>query len=317
LEAARANGTALNAETIACAPKKAGVQVLRNIPLAEIREFIDWTPFFGAWELNGAYPRILNDPHKGKEAKKLFDEAKIWLDKIVSEELFEARAVFGVFPAVATENDSIRVFSDEKYSTELAQFHFLRQQTDKKDARANLCLSDFVSQEKNDHLGGFAVAIFGAEQRAKAFEAENDDYNAIMLKVLADRLAEALAEMLHKKVRTEAWGYAADEALNTNEIINEKYQGIRPAAGYPACPEHTEKGTLWRLLDVENNIGMQLTESYAMLPTAAVSGLYFANPEAHYFTVGKVNKDQVGDYAGRKGMSVEEVERWLAPNLGY
>jgi len=317
LAAARANATALNAATIAPAPKKSGVQVLNDISLSDIREFIDWTPFFSAWELNGAYPRILNDPHKGKEAQKLFDEAQVWLDKIIAEKLFTAKAVFGVFPALATEDDSIRVFADAQHSTELAQFHFLRQQTDKKDSRANLCLADFVSKEENDHLGGFVVGIFGAEERAKAFEAEHDDYNAIMLKVLADRLAEALAEMLHKQVRSDAWAYATDETLSSEEMIKEKYQGIRPAAGYPACPEHTEKGTLWQLLDVEANIGMQLTESYAMLPTAAVSGLYFANPEAHYFTVGKINKDQLEDYAGRKGMSVEEAERWLAPNLGY
>ncbi len=317
LQAARANATALNVATIASAPKRTGVQVLNDISLSEIREFIDWTPFFGAWELNGAYPRILNDPHKGKEAQKLFDEAQVWLDKIIGKGLFTAKAVFGVFPAAATEDDSIRVFADEQHSTELVQFHFLRQQTDKKDKRANLCLADFVSREHNDHLGAFVVGIFGAEERAKAFEAEHDDYNAIMVKVLADRLAEALAEMLHKQVRTEAWGYAADEVLNNADIINEKYRGIRPAAGYPACPEHTEKGTLWKLLNVENNIGMTITESYAMLPTAAVSGLYFANPEAHYFTVGKVNKDQVEDYAKRKGMRIEEAERWLAPNLGY
>ncbi len=317
LQAARANATPLNAATIATPPKNIGVQVLNDIPLADIREFIDWTPFFGAWELNGAYPRILNDPHKGKEAQKLFDEAQVWLDKIIAEKLFTAKAVFGLFPAQATENDSIRVFADAQHSTELAQFHFLRQQTDKKDSRANLCLADFVSKEENDHLGGFAVGIFGAEERAKAFEAEHDDYNAIMLKVLADRLAEALAEMLHKQVRTEAWAYVPDEDLSIADITNEKYQGIRPAAGYPACPEHTEKGTLWQLLDVEANIGMQLTESYAMLPTAAVSGLYFANPEAQYFTVGKINKDQLEDYAERKGMRIEEAERWLAPNLGY
>ncbi|MDQ6990944.1 MAG: vitamin B12 dependent-methionine synthase activation domain-containing protein, partial [Mariprofundaceae bacterium] len=179
------------------------------------------------------------------------------------------------------------------------------------------CLSDFVSKQANDHIGGFAVSIFGAEEKAKAYEAEHDDYAAIMIKVLADRLAEALAEMIHKDVRTKHWGYAAQETLSNEEVIKEKYQGIRPAAGYPACPEHTEKGTLWQLLDVENNIGMELTESYAMLPTAAVSGLYFANPESQYFMVGKINKDQVKDYAKRKGMTMDEAERWLAPNLGY
>ncbi|EAU56130.1 methionine synthase [Mariprofundus ferrooxydans] len=317
LEAARANSTGLASETLAAAPAEPGIRVLQDIPLAEIREFIDWTPFFSAWELNGAYPRILNDPHKGKEAQKLFDDAQQRLDTIINENWFSARAVFGLFPARATDDDSVIVWKDEAHNDELARFHFVRQQLDKKDSRANLCLADFISREQHDHLGGFAVGIFGAEERAKAFEAENDDYNAIMIKVLADRLAEALAEMLHADVRKRYWGYAADEKLSMDEMIGEKYQGIRPAAGYPACPEHSEKETLWKLLDVENNIGMQLTESFAMLPTAAVSGLYFANPEARYFTVGKINRDQVRDYARRKGWSIEKAERWLAPNLGY
>jgi len=314
--AARANPTVLNNDTIAAAPAKPGVQALDNIAIADIREFIDWTPFFSAWELNGAYPRILNDPHKGKEAKKLFDEAQVWLDKIIAEKWFTAKAVFGLFPAASTADDSVIVYNDESRSTEAARFHFVRQQQDKKDSRANLCLSDFIARE-HDHIGGFAVGIFGAEEKARAYEAAHDDYAAIMIKVLADRLAEALAEMLHRDVRTKYWAYAANESLSNEDVIREKYQGIRPAAGYPACPEHTEKGTLWQLLDVENRIGMQLTESYAMLPTAAVSGLYFANPEAHYFTVGKINRDQVADYAKRKGMSMEQAEKWLAPNLGY
>jgi len=317
---ARSNRTALNIATLATAPSKLGVQALDNISIAEIRDYIDWSPFFSAWELNGAYPRILNDPHKGKEAQKLFDEAQVWLDKIIEEEWFTARAVFGLFPAASTNDDSIVVYSDESKLTELSRFHFVRQQLDKKDKRANLCLSDFIApvdSDNNDHIGAFAVGIFGAEEKAKTYEAAHDDYAAIMIKVLADRLAEALAEMLHKDVRTKYWAYAADESLSTEEVIREKYQGIRPAAGYPACPEHTEKGTLWQLLDVENRIGMSLTESYAMLPTAAVSGLYFANPEARYFTVGKINKDQVKDYAQRKGLSMDEAEKWLAPNLGY
>jgi len=316
LAAARANATALNLDTVAAAPRQLGVQAFDNISLADIRAFIDWSPFFSAWELNGAYPRILNDPHKGKEAQKLFDEGNQWLDKIINEGWFTAKAVFGLFPAAATEDDTIIVYRDETHKDEAARFHFARQQTDKKDSRANLCLSDFIAKEK-DHIGGFAVRIFGAEEKAKAYEAEHDDYTAIMIKVLADRLAEALAEMLHHDVRTRYWGYAANESLSNEDMIKEKYQGIRPAAGYPACPEHTEKGTLWQLLDVEKNIGMRLTESFAMLPTAAVSGLYFANPEAHYFTVGKINKDQVKDYAKRKGMSTDEAEKWLAPNLGY
>jgi len=314
---ARANGVKLDATSIPPAPRQPGIHVLKDIPLADIRTFIDWSPFFGAWELNGAYPRILNDPHKGKEAKKLFDEAQEWLDKIIAEGWFEARAVCGLFPAVSTGDDSIIVYKDEARAIPAARFHFLRQQTDKKDARANLCLADFVSSDAPDHLGAFAVGIFGVEEKTGTYKAEHDDYSAIMLKVLADRLAEACAEMLHRDVRHHYWGYVADERLDSDDLIRERYQGIRPAAGYPACPEHTEKGTLWKLLDVENNIGMGLTESYAMTPPSAVSGLYFANAESRYFTVGKINRDQVADYARRKGMSVKDVEKWLAPVLGY
>ncbi|MDQ6990494.1 MAG: methionine synthase [Mariprofundaceae bacterium] len=320
LQAARDNGTSLNTATIASIPKEMGVQLLQNISIHDIRAFIDWSPFFSAWELNGAYPRILNDPHKGKEAQKVFDEAQVYLDKIIAENWFTAKAVFGLFPAVSTENDSVIVYRDNEHTEEMTRFHFVRQQTDKKDRRVNFCLSDFIAKENDavrDHIGGFVVGIFGAEEKAKAFEAENDDYAAIMVKVLADRLAEALAEMLHKAVRTKHWGYVADETLSNEDVIKEKYQGIRPAAGYPACPEHTEKGTLWQLLDVEKNIDMTITESFAMLPTAAVSGLYFANPEAQYFMVGKLNKDQINDYAERKGMSMDEAEKWLSPNLGY
>jgi len=317
LAAARANRITIDDAGIPPAPQQSGITVLDELSIAEIRDYIDWTPFFGAWELNGAYPRILSDPHKGKEAQKLFDEANSWLDTIIAESWFTARAIFGLFPAQGTDDDTVIIYADAAQQDELARFHFLRQQQDKKDARANLCLADFVSAEVPDHMGAFAVAIFGAEERAKAFEAEHDDYNAIMIKVLADRLAEALAEMLHHQVRTRYWGYAPDEGLDHHDMIKEKYQGIRPAAGYPACPEHSEKATLWQLLNVQEHIGMQLTESYAMLPTAAVSGLYFASPEARYFTVGKINRDQLEDYANRKGMSIEEAERWLAPNLGY
>jgi len=314
---ARANRVSIDNTNIPPAPQHPGITVLDDISLAEIRDYIDWTPFFGAWELNGAYPRILSDPHKGKEAQKLFDEANTWLDTIIAENWFSARATFGLFPARATADDSVIIYSDASHQNELTRFHFLRQQQDKKDARANLCLADFISADQADHLGAFVVGIFGAEERAKAFEAEHDDYNAIMVKVLADRLAEALAEMLHHKVRNTYWAYATAESLSNTDMIREKYQGIRPAAGYPACPEHTEKGTLWALLDVENSIGMKLTESYAMLPTAAVSGLYFASSEARYFTVGKINKEQVADYAARKNISIDEAKKWLAPNLGY
>ncbi len=317
LSEARANGVKLDTATLPPAPQQPGVHVLKNIPVPDIRAFIDWTPFFSAWELNGAYPRILNDPHKGKEAKKIFDEAQVWLDKIIAEDWFTANAVCGLFPATSTDDDSVVVYGDETRAKESARFHFLRQQQDKKDTRANLCLADFIAGNNHDYIGAFAVGIFGAEEKARAFKAEHDDYAAIMVKVLADRLAEALAEMLHRDVRMNYWGYAVDENLGHDDLTREKYQGIRPAAGYPACPEHTEKGTLWKLLDVKKNIGMGLTESYAMTPPSAVSGLYFANAEARYFTVGKINRDQVEDYARRKGMSMEEAEKWLAPVLGY
>ncbi|MDQ6950850.1 MAG: methionine synthase [Mariprofundales bacterium] len=316
LEAARANRVRVDSATVASAPRHPGITVLEQLDLAEIRDYIDWTPFFSAWEMNGAYPRILSDPHKGKEAQKLFDDGQQWLDRIITEQWLEPRAVVGVFPAKPDGQDSVALFGDAQRTRELARFHFLRQQTDKKDSRANLCLADFIA-DANDHLGGFAVAIFGAEAHAKRLEAENDDYHAIMIKVLADRLAEALAEMAHAKVRRDLWGYAVDESLDSHGMIHEKYQGIRPAAGYPSCPEHTEKGTLWQLLEVEQRIGMELTESYAMLPASAVSGLYFANPEAKYFTVGNINRDQVAEYAQRKGMALDTIERWLAPNLGY
>ncbi len=301
-------------------PEHPGVHVLTDLPLARIREFIDWSPFFSAWELRGAYPRILDDPEKGEQARKLYREAQRWLDTLVREGWMQARAVIGLFPAAATTDDSVIVFADPDRRQELTRFHFLRQQQDKKDARPNLCLADFIAPLEagvRDHIGAFAVGIFGANEKAEEFKARHDDYTAIMLKVLADRLVEAMAEMVHCDVRRKWWAYARDEDLGLKEMIREKYQGIRPAAGYPACPDHTEKGTMWRLLDVEENIGMKLTESFAMWPPSAVSGLYFAHPESCYFTVGKIGRDQVEDYARRKGMTVTEVERWLAPILGY
>jgi len=315
IEAARANRTAIDASHVAPPPQQRGVQVFDEVPLECLRDYIDWTPFFGAWELNGAYPRILNDPHKGEEARKLFDDGQAMLDTIIREKWFTAKAVVGLFPAAATADDSVIVYEDEAHTKELTRFHFLRQQQDKKDKRANLCLSDYVA-ETGDHLGGFAVSIFGAEAKAAEYEKAHDDYHAILVKVLADRLAEALAEYMHQKVRKETWGYASDETLSNEDLIREKYRGIRPAAGYPACPEHTEKGTLWQLLDVEANIGMGLTESYAMTPPSSVSGLYFASEDAKYFTVGPIDRDQVADYAKRKGMAIEEAEKWLAPLLG-
>jgi len=314
---ARANRITVAPDQIPAAPQTSGVQVFNDIDLNELRDYIDWTPFFSAWQLNGAYPRILDDEKKGEEARKLFNDAQAMLDQIIAEKWFTARAVIGLFPANGTSDDSVIVYSDASRSNETCRLNFLRQQQDKKDARANLCLADFVSNSGNDHIGGFAVSIFGADEKASVFQKENNDFHAIMVKVLADRLAEALAEWLHREVRTKHWGYADSESLSTEEIIREKYQGIRPAAGYPACPEHTEKGTLWSLLDAETNIGTSLTESYAMNPAASVSGLYFASPEAKYFTVGNINREQVEDYAKRKGMSIEEAEKWLQPILGY
>ncbi|MBF0281019.1 MAG: methionine synthase [Zetaproteobacteria bacterium] len=319
LAQARSNRTHFDAAAIAAAPNTLGITT-HTFTIEALRPFIDWSPFFSAWELNGAYPRIMNDPHKGEQARKLFDEANAMLDTIIAESWFEARAITGLFAAAATADDSVIVYAEGDASRELARFHFVRQQQDKKDNRANLCLSDFIAPQAlavADHLGGFSSAIFGAEAQAQRFKAAGDDYNAIMVKVLADRLAEALAERLHQQVRMHDWGYAADESLDQQALLQEQYQGIRPAAGYPACPEHSEKVTLWNLLKVEENIGMQLTDSFAMMPAAAVSGLYFSHPQAHYFTVGSINVDQVEDYAARKGISLDAAEKLLNPNLGY
>jgi len=337
LTEARANRMDIEATPVM--PNSLGVQTFDDVSIAELRDYIDWTPFFSAWQLNGAYPRILDDEKKGKEARKLFADGQTMLDQIIAEKWFTAKAVVGLFAANSTEDDSVIVYSDESRSSETVRFHFLRQQQNKKDSRANLCLADFVGRSDADrivpdHIGGFAVSIFGADEKAAAFQKGNDDYHAIMVKVLADRLAEALAEKMHHDVRTKHWGYevhgstsaagdttsgaaAAKDEAYYQSLIREKYQGIRPAAGYPACPEHTEKGTLWQLLDAEKNIGTTLTESYAMNPPASVSGLYFASPEAKYFTVGNINREQVEDYANRKGMSFEEAEKWLQPILGY
>ncbi len=314
---ARKNCVELDEGHIPPAPNSPGVSVFGDVPISELHDYIDWTPFFSAWQLNGAYPRILDDAKKGEEARKIFADAQAMLDQIVAEKWFTAKAVIGLFPANGTDDDSVIVYSDESRSTELARLHFLRQQQDKKDSRANLCLADFVARSGADHMGGFAVSIFGADEKAVEFQKDHDDYHAIMVKVLADRLAEALAEKMHLDVRKTHWGYSETESLSSEEMVREKYQGIRPAAGYPACPEHTEKGTLWQLLDAEKNIGTSLTESYAMNPGASVSGLYFASPEAKYFTVGNINREQVEDYARRKGMRFEEAERWLQPILGY
>jgi 5-methyltetrahydrofolate--homocysteine methyltransferase len=317
---ARANRLVLDWQAAAAPPPCApGVHVLDDYPLPELVDRIDWTPFFQTWELAGHYPAILDDPLVGPAARSLFDDARALLDRIVRERLLTARGVFGLFPA-ASVGDDIEVYGPDRRER-LAVIHTLRQQMAKPPGRPNLALADYVAPRDSgvpDHVGAFAVtAGHGLDAVVADYQARHDDYGAILAKALADRLAEAFAERLHERVRREFWGYAREESLENTELIREAYQGIRPAPGYPACPDHTEKGTLFELLDVVRRAGISLTESFAMTPTAAVSGYYFWRPEARYFGVGRIGRDQVEDYAGRKGMTVEEVERWLAPNLGY
>ncbi len=281
--------------------------------LATLAGYIDWSPFFHTWELRGRYPAIFDDPAHGKQARELFDDAKALLDRIIRERLLRARGVFAFWPANAV-GDDVRLFTDESRSTPLTTFHFLRQQMQKPPGQHNQSLSDFVAPTGADYLGGFAVAIHGGDELAKYFEKELDDYSAIMAKALADRLAEAFAEYLHEQVRV-AWGFG--EPLTHDQLIREEYRGIRPAAGYPACPDHTEKATLFALLDAESRAGIRLTESFAMHPGSAVSGLYFSHPDSKYFGVGKINRDQIADYATRKAATPDFIEKWLAPNLGY
>jgi 5-methyltetrahydrofolate--homocysteine methyltransferase len=302
------------------APRRTGLIALRNYPLAELVDYIDWTPFFQAWELSGPYPRILQDPLVGEAARKLFDEARAMLDRAVREQWIVANGVCALYPAAQVNEDDIEIYGDETRRDRLMTWHNLRQQNQKPSGRANLCLADFVAPRASgvrDWIGAFAVSAGGIEERVAAFEASHDDYNAIMLKVLADRLAEAFAERLHERVRREFWGYAADERLASAQLIAEEYRGIRPAPGYPACPDHTAKAALFRLLDAERNADMRLTESFAMLPTAAVSGFYLSHPQASYFAVGKVARDQVEDFARRSGMRITDAQRWLAPYLAY
>jgi 5-methyltetrahydrofolate--homocysteine methyltransferase len=302
------------------APLKPGVTVLNDFPMEELVPYIDWTPFFHAWEMKGSYPRILNDPERGTEATKLFNDAQQMLKKLISEKWLQAHAVTGIFPA-NTNGDDVEVYANEQRHSVQAVFHTLRQQTGKPSGQYNVALSDFIapkSTQVEDYIGAFAVtAGAGIDEHVARFEAAHDDYSAILLKALADRLAEAFAERLHEKVRKEIWGYAADEKFTNEELIQESYAGIRPAPGYPAQPDHTEKLTIWNLLDVERNTGITLTESMAMVPTAAVSGLFIAHPASHYFGLGKISRDQVEDYARRKNMSMDEAERWLGPVLGY
>ncbi len=321
IEQARANPVAIDWDKFSAhKPATPGITVLHEIPIAELTDYIDWTYFFHAWELKGRYPQILEDAAKGEEASMLYNDAQSMLQRIVEEKWLQAKAVVGLFPA-NTVGDDIEIYTDESRSERLTTLHTLRKQVKQQEGKANASLADFVAPKscgQIDYIGSFACASgFGIEEKLAEFEHEHDDYHAIMLKVLADRLAEAMAEWLHRKVRVELWGYAPGEGLSNDELIAEKYNGIRPALGYPAAPDHTEKDLLWELLSVEENSGIWLTESKAMVPTAAVSGLYLSHPQAHYFTVGRIGKDQVLDYARRKGMELAEVERWLGPNLAY
>ncbi len=301
------------------APSFTGVRVLDNFPLATLREFIDWSPFFHVWGLKGVYPRILDHEEQGAQARQLFKEGNALLDLIIEKKLITARGVYGFFPANAV-GDDIELYVDDKRDQVRARFHFLRQQANREGSEPCRSLADFIAPRETglpDHIGAFAVTSgIGLKELVECYRAKHDDYNAIMAEALADRLAEAFAECLHKRVRDE-WGYGCSENLSNDDLIHERYRGIRPAPGYPACPDHTEKGTLWRLLDVERNTGIQLTESYAMWPGSSVSGLYFAHPESRYFSLGKIERDQVADYGERKGMTVQEVERWLGQNLNY
>ena len=300
-------------------PEFTGVRVLDDFPLSTLREFIDWTPFFHTWGLKGVYPRILEEGDRGVQAKQLFAEGNALLHRMIEKKSITARGVYGFFPANAVSDD-VELYPDCKRQNVLKQFHFLRQQANREGNELCRSLSDFIAPKETglaDYMGAFAVTSgIGLKELCDRFRAENDDYNAIMAEAIADRLAEAFAECLHKCVRDE-WGYGRDEGLSNADLIQEKYRGIRPAAGYPACPDHTEKGPLWQLLDVQKNTGMLITESFAMWPGSSVSGLYFAHPEARYFSLGKIGRDQVDDYRKRKGISIAEVERWLGPNLNY
>jgi len=319
---ARANKTKINwSEYSPTIPKKLGVQIFDDYPLEELVDRIDWTPFFQAWELAGKFPRILEDEVVGEHATHLFRDAKAMLTKIVDEKWLTARAVMGLFPANSINDDDIEVYSDDSRKEVRMTLHSLRQQGERPPGRPNAALADFVAPKDcgvEDYIGAFAVtAGIGIDEYIDRFEDDHDDYHSIMLKALADRLAEAFAERMHELVRKESWAYAANESLDNEDLIDEKYQGIRPAPGYPACPDHTEKGLLWDLLEPEKNAGITITESYAMLPTAAVSGFYYAHPESRYFGLGKIDRDQVEDYAERKGWSLDVAERWLSPALSY
>ena len=322
LEEARKNKVKVDWETVPLIkPGFLGKKVFRSYPLEEIREYIDWTPFFQTWMLAGRYPAILQDEVVGQEAKKLFADAQKMLDEIIKNKSIEANGVIAFYPAEATDTDDVILYKDDSRKEELAIMHFLRQQNKKAQNLPNFCLSDFIAPKsagKKDYIGMFAVTAGGElDKLVDKYKADQDDYSEIMAKALADRMAEAFAELMHAKVRQEFWGYAPNEKLGYEELIKEEYVGIRPAPGYPACPDHTEKATIFELLEAEKEAGIQLTESFAMYPASSVSGYYFSNPESKYYGLGKIEKDQVIEYAKRKNRSLTEMERWLAPNLSY
>ena len=300
-------------------PEFTGIRVIEDYPIAELIERIDWTPFFITWELAGKFPQILEDEKVGMAASQLYEDAQAMLKRFIDEKLLTARAVYGFWHANSSNNDDIELYEDQSRDNSIATLHHLRQQTDKVNGQPNFSLADYVAPTDSgvdDYIGGFVVSTgFGLDTLVAEFENNNDDYNSILAKALADRLAEAFAETLHLQVRKQYWGYAADEKLDNQQLIKESYRGIRPAPGYPACPDHTEKETLFKLLSVQQNIGVELTESYAMTPAASVSGFYFSHPDARYFAVGKIGPDQLQSLAQRKGISTQEMERWLRPNL--
>jgi 5-methyltetrahydrofolate--homocysteine methyltransferase len=300
-------------------PAFLGTRVLKDISLSDVRPYIDWSPFFMTWELKGKYPKILDDKVVGAQARELFEDANQLIDQIIEDHLLTANATYAFWPA-ASSGDDVILFTDDERTTELTRFHFLRQQWERRGQKDFRSLADYIAPldcGRKDYLGGFVVtAGVGAEELANQYKAKHDDYHAIMVQAVADRFAEALAEWMHERARQD-WGFGRNEGLSNEDLISEKYRGIRPAAGYPACPDHTEKRTLFDLLDAESNAGVHLTSSFAMSPAASVSGLYFAHPEARYFAVDRVTKDQIESYAARKGKPISEIERWLSPNLAY
>ncbi|KAA3624754.1 MAG: methionine synthase, partial [Flavobacterium sp.] len=320
LEEARQNKLSLdwNSDGI-FTPRKPGIHQILDQELELLLPYIDWTPFFRSWDLHGRFPNILEDPVVGEQATELYKDAQQMLQQLISEKLLQARAVFGIFEANSLNDDDIEIVVPSEGISEKKMFHTLRQQSRKAKGRPNLALADFIAPKETgvtDYMGCFCVtAGFGTDELALKFEQEHDDYNSIMVKALADRLVEAFAEYLHEQVRKKFWGYAANEELSNTELISESYQGIRPAPGYPACPDHLEKETIWDILKVEETIGVSLTESLAMWPAASVSGYYFGNAEAKYFGLGKIREDQVKDYASRKGISEEKAFKWLQTSL--